>query len=63
MNASTINAAMADMTPAEIRLIPRLVDTWLRAGWIDEDEAVLWRQGYDAWLAFGQVDPQPPLPN
>ena len=54
MNASTINALMAEMDPDEIRLIPRFVDTWLRAGWMDESEAADWQLGALAWRAEAQ---------
>ncbi len=60
MDSSKFNAAMADMTPEEIRLIPRFVDTWLDAGWMDEDEADEWRRHCDAWQAFLGLDHQPP---
>ncbi len=57
MNASRMNAAMADMTPEEIRLIPRFVDVWMGAGWMDEAEADEWRRHYDAWQRFLALGP------
>ena len=39
MPTANFNAVLAEMTPEEIRLLPRFVATWLDAGLMDEDEA------------------------
>ena len=57
------NGLMAEMTPEEIELIPRAVNVWLRAGWMDEAEADEWRRRYDAWLTFLDLDSSPPKPH
>ena len=44
-----LNAAMADMTPRRSNSIPRFMDTWLRAGWLDEADADEWRLAALAW--------------
>ena len=59
MDGIKFDALMAEMTPDEIRLIPRGVDAWLRAGWMDEAEADEWRRHYHAWQAFLELDPPP----
>ncbi len=58
MDASTINALMAEMDQEEIRVIPRMVDAWLRAGWMEPDEAVEWRLGALAWDEFQRTSPE-----
>ncbi len=55
---SKLNALMAEMDPEEIRLIPRFVDTWLRAGWMEPDEAVEWKLGTLAWAEFHRISPE-----
>ena len=60
MTTTTINALMAEMDPEEIQAIPRFVDTWLRAGWMDEAEADEWPRHCDAWQAFLGLNHQPP---
>ncbi len=42
----------------EIQVIPRLVDTWLRAGWMEPDEAVEWKLGALAWAEFHRISPE-----
>ena len=63
MDGSKLNALFAEMTPDEIEFIPRGVDTWLDAGWMDEAEADEWRRHCDAWQAFVGLDHQPPNPH
>ena len=48
------------MYPEEIQAIPRFVDTWVRAGWMEVDEAEEWRRHRDAWQAFLGLDHEPP---
>ena len=60
MDASKVNALMAEMDPEEIQVIPRMVDVWLRVGWMDEGEADEWRRHCDAWKAFLDLDHRPP---
>ena len=52
MTTSKLNALLAEMDPNEIRVIPRLVDAWLRVGWMEPDEAVEWKLGALAWAEF-----------
>ena len=58
MDASTINALLAEMDPEEIQVIPRMVDAWLRVGWIELDEAVEWQLGASAWAEFHDISPE-----
>ena len=58
MTTSRLNAAIAEMTPDEIRLIPRFVDTWIRAGWMEQDEADEWKLGALAWAEFHRISPE-----
>ena len=57
MDGSKFNVLMAEVEPHEIRDIPRFVDVWCRAGWMDEDEADQWRRGFLAWDAFHRISP------
>ena len=57
MDASTINALMAEMEPDEIQAIPHMVDVWLRVGWLEPDEAVEWQLGASAWAEFHRMSP------
>ena len=57
MTTSTINALKAEMDQEEIHIIPRMVDAWLRAGWMEPDEAVEWRLGALAWAEFHRISP------
>ena len=50
------------MDPEEIQVIPRMVDVWLRVGWMEPDEAYEWRRHCDAWQAFLDLD-TPPNPH
>ena len=43
MDGIKYNALLAEMTPEEIRAVPRGVDSWTRAGWMEPDEAVEWK--------------------
>ena len=58
-----MNAVLAKMDPEEIRLIPRFVDVWMGAGWMDEAEADEWRRHYDAWQQFVLESPDSGLPH
>ena len=60
MTTSKLNSLLAEMHPEEIRLIPRFVDVWLGAGWMDDAEADEWRRHHHAWQAFLGLDNQPP---
>ena len=46
------------MAPEEIKDIPWFVDTWLRAGWMSQEEAVEWRLGALAWAEFHRISPE-----
>jgi hypothetical protein len=63
MNTATMNACLAELSPAEIQDGPRMIDAWLRAGWMDEDEATEWRLRLDAWRGFHglEMDQGPPF--
>ena len=58
MDAAKINALMAEMTPEEVRIIPRLVDAWLGAGWMEPAEAVEWRLRALAWAEYHDISPE-----
>ena len=64
MNAARVTALLAEMEPrGTSRPSPRAVEVWLRAGWVDEDEAAAWREGLDAWRRFDRLEPEPELLN
>ncbi len=52
------NALLAEMTTDEIRLLPRLVEVWLDAGLMDEDEAVQWLVRGKAWAEYRRIGPE-----
>ena len=56
MTTANMNACLAEYTPDEIRLGPRLVNTWLRAGTMTEAEAGEWLVRIDAWRAFYELE-------
>ncbi len=43
MDANTIDALIAELTPQEIDRLPWMLDVAIRAGWMDEAEAEVWR--------------------
>ncbi len=52
MTTSKLNALMAEMDPEELQVIPRMVDVWLRVGWLEPDEAVEWQRRALVWTEF-----------
>ena len=61
MTTAKMNACLAEFTPDEIRLGPRMIDAWLRAGTMTEAEAGEWLVRIDAWRAFHALEPGPSL--
>ena len=59
MPSPDFNALLAEMTPEEIRLLPRLVDTWVGYGWMDVDEATEWLRRGRAWAEFHGITLDP----
>ncbi len=58
MNAAAMNGLLAEMTPDEIRELPRFVAVWLDAGLMDEDEAVQWLVRERAWAEYRRIGPE-----
>ena len=56
MTTAKMNACLAEYTPDEILLGPRLIDAWLRAGTMTEAEAGEWLVRIDAWRAFHALE-------
>ncbi len=44
MDTSTIDALIADLSPQELARLPWMLDVAIRAGWMDEAEAEVWRE-------------------
>jgi hypothetical protein len=58
VEAVTIDAVLGEMTPDEIRELPRFIDVWLQAGRMQPEEAVEWRLRARAWAEYRQITPE-----
>ena len=52
------NGLLAEMHVEEIQAIPRFVDTWVRAGWMEPAEAEEWKLRALAWAEFHRITPE-----
>jgi hypothetical protein len=62
MDSEPINATLAELTASEFRFWNCFVDTRLRGGWIEEDEAVEWRLRILAWRQCRELDQEAASP-